>query len=66
MAGSGMQPPDRKAEVGADGSVNDQGGSRCPDIRADILGGGTIGPNIRVKDMGPDTAYAEGVGQIPP
>ena len=32
----------------------------------DIFFGGTIGPAIRVRDMGPETAYAEGVWRIPP
>ena len=31
----------------------------------DIFVGGTIGPAIRVRDMGPDTAHAEGVRRIP-
>ena len=35
-------------------------------IGADLLGGVAIGPAIRVRDMGPDTAHEEGVGQIPP
>ena len=35
-------------------------------IGADVLGGGTISPAIRVIDMGPDTAYVEGAGRIPP
>ena len=38
----------------------------CPNIGTDIIGGGTIGPNIQVRDMSPDTAYTEGAGQIPP
>ena len=50
-----MQPPVRKTELGADDSGNEQGGSGCPDIGAYILGGGRIGPDIRVRDMGPDT-----------
>ena len=44
----------------------DQGGIGCPDIRSDLLGGGTIGPAIWVRDVGPDTGYAEGAGRIPP
>ena len=43
-----------------------QGGSGCPEIGTDILGGGAIGPAIRVRDMGPDTANSEGFGRIPP
>ena len=52
--------------MGASDSGNDQGGRGCLDIGADILGGGTIGPAIRVRDMGPDTVYTYGAGRIPP
>ena len=31
-----------------------------------LLGGGTIGPAIWVRDMSTDAAYKEGFGQIPP
>ena len=54
---------------GASGAANsgvEQGGSGFQDIGSDLLGGGAIDPGIQVKDMGPDTAYAEGVGSIPP
>ena len=61
-----MQPPALQAEVGTSDSGTEKGGSRCPDIRADLLGGGKIGPTILVRDMGPDTAYSEGDGGIPP
>ena len=44
--------------MGASDLVNEQGGSGCPDIGADLLGSGTIGTDIRVRDMGPDNAYA--------
>ena len=44
----------------------EKGGSRCLDIRADLLGGGTISPTIQVRDMGPGTVYVEGAGYIPP
>ena len=39
-----------------------QGGSGCPEIGTDILGGGAIGPAIRVRDMGPDTAIQRVLG----
>ena len=52
--------------MGAADLGTDQGGSGFLDIGADILGDDTIGPAIRVKDMGPNTAYAEGPGWIPP
>ena len=35
----------------------DQGGSGCMDTGTDLLGGGAIGPAIRVRYMGPDAAY---------
>ena len=44
----------------------EQGGSGCPDIGTDLLGGSAIGNAVRVRDMGPDTAHEEGVGRIPP
>ena len=56
----------RQTEVGAAGFSVDQGRSRCPDIGAYLLGSGVIGPDIWVRYMGPDTAYAEGAGLIPP
>ena len=43
----------------------DQGGSGCLEIRTYVLGGGAISPDIGVRDMGLDTAYAEGVGRFP-
>ena len=60
-----MQPPARQAEVGVADLGTDQRGIRCPDIGVDLLGGGTIGPAIWVREMGPDIAYAEGTGRIP-
>ena len=44
----------------------DQVGSGCSDIGKNLLGGGEMGPAIRVRDMGPDAAYEEGIGRIPP
>ena len=66
MSGIVAQPPARQAEVGADNSGVEQGGRRFQDIGIDLLGSGAIGPAIRVRYMVPDTAYAEGVGRIPP
>ena len=43
----------------------EQGGSGCPDIGTDLLGGSAIGNAVRVRDMGPDTAHEEGAGRIP-
>ena len=66
MAGISKQPPACQAEVGADDSGTEQGGSRCPDIRSDVIVGGTIGPAIRVRDMDHDAAYVESAGRFPP
>ena len=60
-----MQNPARKAEVVTAESGTEQVESGCLDIGADLLGGSTIGPDIQVRDMGPDTAYAEVYGRIP-
>ena len=66
MSGIVAQPLARQAEVGAANLGVEQEGSGCQDIGTDLLSGGASGPAIRVRDMGPDTAYAEGVGRIPP
>ena len=66
LADSGAQPPALKEEVGAATLGVDQGGSGCQDIGRYIFSDGASGPVIRVRDMGPDTAYAKGVGRIPP
>ena len=42
----------------------EQGGIGCPDIGKYLLGGGEIDPDIRVRYMGTDATYEEGVGQI--
>ena len=39
---------------------------RTQPIGTDLLGGGAIGPDIRVRDMISDATYEEGVGQTPP
>ena len=52
--------------MGAADSDIDQRRSRCPYIGTDLLGGGTIGPAIQVRDMSPDAVYEEGVWRIPP
>ena len=41
-------------------------GTPIPGTGKDLLDGGAIIPDIRVRDMGPDTMYAKGAGQIPP
>ena len=52
--------------MGAVDSYIDQGGSGCPDIGTDLLGVGAIGTAVRVRDMGLDAAYEEGIGRITP
>ena len=37
-----------------------------PYLGPDLLGGGSVGHDIRVKDMGDDTPHWEGFGRIPP
>ena len=66
LAIRGAQPQARQIEVSAADSYIDQGGSRCPYIGTYLLGGGAIGLTIWFRDMGPDAAYEEGVGRIPP
>ena len=44
----------------------DQVGIGCPDIGGDIFGGFAIGPDIQVRDICPNTPYAEGDGIISP
>ena len=63
---SSAQPQACQTEVGPADSYIDQGGSGFPDIGGYLLGGGEIGPDIWVRDMGPDAAYEECVGHIPP
>ena len=52
--------------MGAAGSDIDQEGSGWTYIGINLLGGGAIGPNVRVRDMGPYLTHEEGVLQIPP
>ena len=66
MSGSGTQSLARQAEVVVTDLGTEQGGSICPDIGAYLLGGDTICPGIRVREMGPDNAHAEVAGHIPP
>ena len=66
MAGSGAQPQANRTEMGVADSDIVQGGNGCSDIGTYFLGGGAIGPAIRVRYMGPDTTYEEGVGRILP
>ena len=49
----------------ADTSV-DQGGGGCSDLGSDILGGGSVGNVVWVRDVGDDAAHQEGVERIPP
>ena len=52
--------------MGVADSYIDQGEIRCPDTGTDLLGGGAIGTDVLVRDMGPDAAYEEGIGRITP
>ena len=52
--------------MGAVDSGIEQGWRGWPDIGAYLLGGGAIGPDIRVRDMGLYAAYVEGVRLLPP
>ena len=61
-----MQPLARQVEVDAADLGTEQGGSGFQDMWADLLGGGTISPALRVRDMGPDPPDAKGTGRIPP
>ena len=42
---------------GADDLGTEQGGSGCPDIGTDLIGGDAIGNDIWVRDMGPDATH---------
>ena len=52
--------------MGKDDAGVDQGGGGCSDIGPDIIGCGSIGPIVRVRDMGDVAAHKLGVGRIPP
>ena len=43
----------------------DQGGVGCPELGPDILGGGSVGPILRVRYVCDDAAHLEGVARIP-
>ena len=49
----------------ADSGIEQRGGG-CPEIGTSLLGSGVTCRAIQVRDMGPDTAYAEVVGQFSP
>ena len=44
----------------------EQVGVGCPDLGTDILGGGAVGPAIRIIEVGDEATYWECVGRIPP
>ena len=44
----------------------EQGGGGCPYLKPYILGGGSVGPVVQVRDMVYDAAYCEGVGRVLP
>ena len=53
-------------EVGAADQSVDQGGCILPDLGPDLLGGGSVRHSLRVGDVGHDTVYWEGFGNITP
>ena len=44
----------------------EQGGGGCLYFGIDIIGCGSVGPVLRVRDVGDYIAHWEDVGQIPP
>ena len=46
--------------------VSGKRGFGCPDLGPDILGGGTVGIVVRVKDVGDNPTHWEDVGRIIP
>ena len=53
-------------EVGAADWGVELGGCGCPDLRIDLLIGGSVGHALRVGEVGHDTAHWESFGWIPP
>ena len=66
MDSGGPQPAETTAEVGVAESCVYQGRCGCPDLGPELLGGGTVGHDLRVGDVGHDTAHWEDFGRIPP
>ena len=54
------------AEVGAADPCVNQGGCRCPYLEPDLPSIGSVGHDLRVRDVGHDTPHWEGFGRIPP
>ena len=52
--------------MGAADSGVEQGGFGCPDLGPDLPGGGSVGNDLWVGDVGRDTLHWEGFGRIPP
>ena len=50
-----------KADAGLE-----QGGGGCPDLGPYLLGGGAVGPVVRIRNVGDNVVHLEGVGRIPP
>ena len=50
--------------MGAADSDFKYGGSRCPDLGPDLLGGSTIVHSLRVRYMCPNSAHEEVFGRI--
>ena len=66
MASGGPQTAESMVEVDTAELGDDQGGCGCPDLGPYIIGGGSVGHDLRVVDVGHDTTHWEGFGRIPP
>ena len=66
MASGGQQPAEVKAEVGATDNVAGKRWCICLELGPDIIGGGPVCNDLRVRGVGNDPTHWEGVGRIPP
>ena len=65
LAVVGPLPVEGTEEVGeADADIY-QGGGGYLDLGPDILCGGSVGPVVKVRDVGYDATHQEGAGRIP-
>ena len=61
LASGGQEPAEGKAEVVETGKGAGKRGCGCPELGPDILGGGTVGIVVQVRDVGDDPTHQEGV-----
>ena len=66
LASGGPQPAKGTAEVGKADAGLEKGGGGCTDLGTNLIGGGTVGTAIWIRDLGDDATYQEGVGRITP